>query len=171
MRLRPNRKVIQSGTVSYTFGGIGVVAVPVAVAGVNDLSRVVERLLGYTYSANDYYDVSLELVSTTQLIVHIRANAAGTMYVDYDIVASDGKVQRGYASMTSALVANATINAVDVTMAKVFNNGLYLVSTGATLGGYKPNNGMKLVDPTPLQISRSAFNTNNETRHYFAVES
>ena len=168
--LSGRRKVIQSGTLAYTFGGLGVVSVPVAIAGVSNVSRVVERLLGYTFNANEYYDVAIQLVSPTQLMVHMRANSAGTITVDWDVVASDGVVQRGYVSMTTAVAATANISPVDVSRAKAHNNGIYLVSPGVNLGGYKTNSRVKVIDPVTVQINRSAVNTNNESRLYYAVE-
>lgn len=169
------RAVIQRGTNSHTFAGPGAYTETVTVSGVGDVTRAKEVLSGYTCNVNGYYGVAIYLTNATTLTIYYWTEEAGTVTCDWEIVKSDGFVQRGYISINASTSAeatgNATISAVVMANAKVDNTGIYNVTNGANLGGYKLMHRLLLTSATNVRAVLTRTNISTAVYCYYTVES
>jgi hypothetical protein len=172
MHARVLRTVIQRGSTANVHGAAGTITTNVALSGVPALTQVVEKLTGFTASVVDYYHAQIKLTSPTNLEVKTRAAVAMTITVEWEVVMSDGNVQRVEVTLTSSnsaeAIANTTITDVgDTARAKVYANGAHPAATV----GYSLRERQYLTTSTNLRTTISRVNGAQSTSCPCVIES
>jgi methionine-rich copper-binding protein CopC len=172
MHAKVYRNTIQRGSTANVHAAAGTITTNVTISGVPALDQVVEKLTGFTSSVNDFYSAQIKATSITNLEVKTRANAAMTITVEWEVVISDGKVQRGEVTITSSssaeAVANTTITDVgDTARAKVYANGAH----PAAALGYSLRERQYLTTSTNLRTTLSRVNNVQSTTCPYVIES